>query len=150
MPDNLPELRDIHLPDGVSVFPLAYGWWLILLALLAIVSLYYIVRLLYIKSKKRYALRLLASASEQKSLNSAASMSEILRRICIYKYPQAIVLIGQQWVDFLNDHSKSKLDKKTAELLIEAPYLPEKSNRFSDKDMMSLYIFCRNWVGENL
>ncbi len=150
MPDNLPELRDIHLPDGVSIFPLAYGWWLILLALLAIVSLYYIVRLLYIKSKKRYALRLLASASEQKSLNSAASMSEILRRICIYKYPQAIVLIGQQWVDFLNDHSKSKLDKKTAELLIEAPYLPEKSNRFSDEDMMSLYIFCRNWIGENL
>ncbi|MBE6443895.1 MAG: DUF4381 domain-containing protein [Alphaproteobacteria bacterium] len=150
MPDNLPELRDIHLPDGVSIFPLAYGWWLILLTLLAIVSLYYIVRLLYIKSKKRYALRLLASASEQKSLNSAASMSEILRRICIYKYPQAIVLIGQQWVDFLNDHSKSKLDKKTAELLIEAPYLPEKSNRFSDEDMMSLYIFCRNWIGENL
>lgn len=150
MPDNLPELRDIHLPDGVSIFPLAYGWWAILVVLLAVILLYRIIRLLYIKSKKRYALHLLASVSKQKSLSSAASMSEILRRICVYKYPQATVLIGQQWIDFLNNHSKSKLDKKTAELLIEAPYLPEKSNRFSNEDIISLYIFCHNWIGENL
>ena len=38
MPDNLPELRDIHLPDGVSAFPPAYGWWVVLLAILSIVA----------------------------------------------------------------------------------------------------------------
>lgn len=27
--DNLPELRDIHVPDGVSAFPPAYGWWVV-------------------------------------------------------------------------------------------------------------------------
>ena len=30
MEQNLPELRDIHLPEGVSAFPPAYGWWVIL------------------------------------------------------------------------------------------------------------------------
>ena len=36
--DNLPELRDIHLPsDGVSIFPLAYGWWGLLLLAIAMI-----------------------------------------------------------------------------------------------------------------
>ena len=36
--DNLPELRDIHLPStDISVFPLAYGWWLVLATIVAIV-----------------------------------------------------------------------------------------------------------------
>ena len=60
MEQNLPELRDIHLPEGVSAFPPAYGWWVILggiLLLLLLTELFLIVRR---KSKKRYALYLLA------------------------------------------------------------------------------------------
>ena len=30
MQDNLPELRDIHLPESIPAFPPAYGWWVIL------------------------------------------------------------------------------------------------------------------------
>ena len=37
--DNLPELRDIHLPDGVSAFPLAYGWWVIGLSIIGAIVL---------------------------------------------------------------------------------------------------------------
>ena len=51
MEQNLPELRDIHLPEGVSAFPPAYGWWVILggiLLLLLLTELFL--------SKKRYAL----------------------------------------------------------------------------------------------
>ena len=36
--NNLPELRDIHLPDGVSAFPPAYGWWVILATIIALVA----------------------------------------------------------------------------------------------------------------
>lgn len=47
MEQNLPELRDIHLPEGVSAFPPAYGWWVILggiLLLLLLTELFLIVR----------------------------------------------------------------------------------------------------------
>ena len=47
MEQNLPELRDIHLPDGVSPFPPAYGWWVILgsvLLLLVLTELFLIIR----------------------------------------------------------------------------------------------------------
>ena len=30
--NNLPEIRDIQIPDGVSFFPVAYGWWVVLAA----------------------------------------------------------------------------------------------------------------------
>lgn len=36
MMDNLPELRDIHIPDGVSAFPPAYGWWVVLAGVVAL------------------------------------------------------------------------------------------------------------------
>ena len=32
---NLPEIHDIYIPDGVSMFPLAYGWWVILGSIIA-------------------------------------------------------------------------------------------------------------------
>lgn len=57
--DNLPELRDIHLPDGVSVFPPAYGWWVILGGVVLAFVLAEIFILVRRKSKKLYALRLL-------------------------------------------------------------------------------------------
>ena len=34
MNDNLPELRDIHLPEGVSFFPPAYGWYVIVITVI--------------------------------------------------------------------------------------------------------------------
>ena len=117
MPDNLPELRDIHLPDGISLFPPAYGWWVIVGAIIGSVLFYRLIRLMLQKSKKRYALRLLKTPADNNFIHQASAMSTILRRICIYKYPEAIVLTGKQWTDFLNSKCKEKLDDKTADLL---------------------------------
>ena len=71
MEQNLPELRDIHLPEGVSAFPPAYGWWVILggiLLLLLLTELFLIVRR---KSKKRYALYLLAHVRQENAVAAA-------------------------------------------------------------------------------
>ncbi len=60
MQDNLPELRDIHLPlTEISFFPLAWGWWMMLAVLAALVVAVWLIRVALRKSKKRYALRLL-------------------------------------------------------------------------------------------
>lgn len=149
MPDNLPELRDIHLPEAISAFPPAYGWWVIFLLLIFIFFLFLLIRKLLLRSKKRYALRLLQSCSDN-SLSSAEEMSKILRRICLVKYPHASSLFGQEWIDFLNNHCKSKLSSQTADLLLNAPYIKKNSSRYSNVDIVNLRRFCEKWIGENL
>ena len=37
--DPLAELRDIHLPEAVSLWPLAPGWWLLLALIAAVLGL---------------------------------------------------------------------------------------------------------------
>ena len=151
MPDNLPELRDIHLPEGVSAFPPAYGWFVSAGVLISLFFLGKIIKLARQKSQKLYALRLLGRLPLDKYLAAAVGMSEILRRICVYKYPSAASLSGQDWIEFLNAHSKTKMTKKTADLLLNAPYMPETGEKdFSVADALKLKEFCKKWIGENL
>ena len=150
MPDNLPELRDIHLPsEGVSAFPLAYGWYVLILALIGLWLLWRGFFIFRRPSKKSYAFRLL-SAYPQNNIESAVQMSNLLRRICVLKFPQATALFGQNWIDFLNQHSKKKIMGQTAKLLINAPYIKPSSPDFSGDDVAQLRDFCREWIGENL
>lgn len=148
--DNLPELRDIHLPDGAAAWPPAYGWWALLAALMVLTALYYLIILIRRKSKKLYALRLLRNIYCNNSVDAVVQMSEILRRICIFKYPGAAVLYGKDWLEFLNKHSKTKLAGKPAQLLADAPYLPPQARGYSVADVTALRQFCAAWIGENL
>ncbi len=150
MEQNLPELRDIHLPDGVSVFPPAYGWWVILASILAIFIIIELAILIRRKSKKIYALRLIKQVHNQNVVASALQMSEILRRICVYKYKTAATLFGKEWIEFLNQHTKHKLEGKTANLLIDAPYIAQDTKSYNIDDVINLQNFCKSWIGENL
>lgn len=150
MPDNLPELRDIHLPDEISVFPLGYGWWVILGAIILVIALYHLTKFIIKKSKKLYALKLLATTDLRAPLQSASLMSEILRRICIYKFPQAATLSGNEWIAFLNSKAEYKLEENAASLLKDAPYMPLAKKMSDDKSIVELKKFCQRWIGENL
>ena len=149
MENNLPDLRDIHLPaDAVSFWPLAYGWWIILFSVIFLFLSIWAVRFLLRKSKKRYALRLISSLSSSDRCN-IVKMSEVLRRICVYKYPQAAALFGQEWIDFINSRCSEKLSASSARLLINAPYCKPDSS-FASQDVEDLKRFCTLWIGENL
>ena len=150
MPDNLPELRDIHIPNDLPNFPLGYGWWIVVAVCILSFLVYKFVRLAVVKSKKRYALNLLKNITLDNVQKSASAMSEILRRICVYKYSEALILSGLDWVEFLNNHTKSKLDDKTAQLLIDAPYMPSNSKSYDIETLQNLRAFCIKWIGENL
>lgn len=150
MSDNLPELRDIHLPDGVSIFPPAYGWWVILGCIIAFFVLYKLAKDLYRRSKKRYALHQIQASAGKLPLQSAIVMSEILRRICVMKYAEAASLSGDAWLAFLQQHTSARLSDKAAQLLAYAPYMPQSKDTFSADDVQNLQQFCQSWIGENL
>ncbi|MCQ2735129.1 MAG: DUF4381 domain-containing protein [Alphaproteobacteria bacterium] len=149
--DNLPELRDIHLPSAdISVFPLAYGWWLVLIIILAIVLLVFFGRRIRRASARLYATHLLRSLKDDHSIAAAAKMSEILRRICVRQYPEAVALSDKKWIAFINSKTKEKLSARTAELLSEAPYMPTDIKKYSTTDIDDLWRFCNHWIGDNL
>lgn len=150
MDNNLPELRDIHLPDDVSAFPPAYGWWVLIGGALIIFALLEAILFFRKKSKKLYALRLINRIQEHNVVVSALQMSEILRRICVYKYKNAATLFGKEWIDFLNSHSKYKLEGKAAGLLVDAPYIAQNTQTYTAENAETLKNFCKNWIGENL
>ncbi|MBR2300017.1 MAG: DUF4381 domain-containing protein [Alphaproteobacteria bacterium] len=146
--DDLPELRDIHLPQEITRFPLGYGviCFLVITALLVLFSPY--LKHLYFKSKKRYALNLIKTLQHE-NMADVCKISEILRRVCKVKYKKAVSLYGKEWADFLQKKTFHKISKKQIDLLVNAPYAPLSSN-IEKKDFEALKNFARLWVEENL
>ena len=101
-------------------------------------------------SKRIYALYLLKKNASENSASAAVKMSELLRRICISRYPEAVSYSGKNWIDFLNNHAKQKLSKQTAALLLDAPYAPADSDLFAAENVADLRVFCQSWIGANL
>jgi hypothetical protein len=129
--EELAQLKDIHLPEAISWWPLAPGWYgLMLLIVCLVISLVYMAhkRAMYSRPKKQ-ALALLATYKQayERDCNAqltSARISELLKRVALVYYPRAEVagLQGMSWVDFLNTTSK-KLDfKPIANMLLESPF----------------------------
>ncbi len=108
--DALAALRDIHLPEAVSFWPLASGWWALLLAVLAAAALSCLAVRWRRRSIKRAALRELEAV--QRDFGStgdhaelAESLSSVLRRVALVRFARAEVagLHGADWLSFLAD-----------------------------------------------
>ncbi|MBO6282137.1 MAG: DUF4381 domain-containing protein [Alphaproteobacteria bacterium] len=149
--DTLPELRDIHLPsEDISIFPLAYGWWYILAGIAVLAVSIYVIHWIRRTSALLYARHLLKPLKDSNNIEAAVKMSEILRRICVRKYPEAVALADHQWIEFINSKTRKPLQGKVAELLKNAPFVPEDSRMYTSADVADLWLFCNRWIGENL
>ena len=147
---NIPEIRDIQYPDGVSIFPLAYGWWIILFVLIVLFVAVFLINKNIKKSKKYCILKKIDKINTSNVVEAAIEMSNILRRVCLLKYKEASVFYGKQWVDFLTQKSQTIFDEKARELLVYAPFMNKNSANFSERDAQNLKLFCKNWIGDNL
>lgn len=102
--DPLAQLRDIHTPEPVGAWPLAWGWWCVI-ALLLVVAGYGIYR--YIRYRRRQrprreALRQLAAISVGDD-DWPRQLNNLLKRVALVYYPPSHVaaLYGDQWQQFL-------------------------------------------------
>ena len=101
-------LRDIHLPDAVTLWPPAPGWWLILGGMLALALGVHLHLRARLRSLKRAAVRELdgIEASFRSSgdvARLALSLATLLRRVAIARFPRRDVasLYGRDWSRFL-------------------------------------------------
>lgn len=148
--DALAQLHDIHMPQAITCWPLAFGWYLIAMALLAIsIALSISIYRWYSKSRpKRQALRLLADYQKDylQDANSqlcCVRISELLRRVALAYYPRTQVahLHGQIWINFLNTTAPGIQFNAVRELILELPYQPRQR-----RDLTLLFKTTRAWI----
>ncbi len=149
-PQQLP-LRDIHLPASVSWWPLAPGWWVLLLVVLAAAFAVY----RYIRYRRRrvvvtpackMARRELAAinaTSHTDKQQAARQLSALLRRLAISLFERERVagLTRDAWWRWLDDRAGQMLfGEGLGKRLEQAAY----GDRADDVDAMSAAV--RVWI----
>ena len=151
-PADLP-LRDIHLPEPVSWWPPAPGWWMLFAVVIIALGISW---WLYRRWRQRRILRELEAQLDaikteyqqhHDGVKTVTQLSVLLRRACISFFPRKDVagLTGERWLAFL-DHISNSLEysEGAGKLLLDAPYKPAEA--IDEKQITPLF----NLVGHTL
>ena len=147
--DPLAQLRDIHVPTEVNIWPLDWGWWVaIAVILLALFCLYKAItaHIRHNKARKQ-ALVLLESISAQQS-NWPVALNSILKRTAISYYPtqQVAGLYGKRWQAFLTSALKSSDSKLESDLGLLVSNIYQASPNPSDFETCKGAV--KNWLSK--
>ena len=150
--DPLAQLRDIHIPDGVSWWPLAPAWW----GLGAVIVMALVLVLLWRRKRcqryyQRVALRHLKRLEEQYQSDPGTlvrELSVLLRRVATLHYPDSVGLTGTEWLEFLDRTLGEKAEAHPfssgeGHCLADAPYRPELE---TEVDIRALVELSRRWI----
>ena len=148
-PNPLDQLRDIHLPEPISWWPPAPGWWILALASAALTA--WLLRWLYHRYKaKHYRRQALAQLQE---LQAGTDPQEQLRALfvllkqtanCAYPNRQPSSLAIEPFVEFLRfSCDQSVFDQSTLEL---QSLLYAKQTREQSPDLEVLFNDARLWI----
>lgn len=126
MNDPLAKLRDIHMPSPVSIWPLAPGWYLLIVIILFTIA---VILWQYHKRKQQYRFEAqILSELDSYLLQSPPNWAEInllLKRAAFLYYPREKIagLMGEAWLAWLDEQSQSKsYSEGTGRLLLSGPY----------------------------
>lgn len=152
--DPLALLRDLHLPQAVSDWPPALGWWL--LTGLVLVGLIWVSRVLY-RRYKRNAYRRLAQrelhaiaaeySETQDARRALIAVQMLMKRAAMTAFNRAEVaaLTGVAWAQFLDATSTtSRFSLGSGELLIDGPYQAKEA--ISSAELTALFSLCSQWL----
>ena len=126
------ELHDIEGLDYISHWPLAIGWWVVLMiALVSVIGIAFYIRrrITFKRSWRGDALMQLSmlekNLSEKRVIDVAVALSDYLRRIAVRRYSreECAGLAGSAWLQWLVKHDPKHYDWENKGCpLIEAPY----------------------------
>ena len=159
MEENALPLRDLHLPDAVGWWPLAPGWWIVIV--LAAAALLYVAwrwyRAWQFNAPRRHALRELARFEAEylehhDPVVLGKRLSELLRRGMLAYAPREEVagLNGEAWLRWLDEGmSVPYFHTEGGKSLLTLPYRDPDSD-FSDIDVGALLAAVRTRLSEPL
>lgn len=139
-------LRDIHLPEPISWWPLAPGWWILLgvviLLLCALIYSVYLWRSKRVLRQLQHELQQL-KRTYQKNGDTAQTikqLSVLLRRAGISYFPRHDVasLTGDNWLNFLDEISHGKdFSKGIGKVIRSGPY--QRAQAIDSKQLEALF-----------
>lgn len=106
-------LRDVHLPEAISWWPLAIGWWITLLVIPMLLWISFLIyKRLTRKTAVKTAKKLLADLKQDKTKIDTQKLQEIsalIRRVAISVAPreECASLTGQAWLEYLDKSVKN-------------------------------------------
>lgn len=143
-------LKDIHLFDPVSWWPLALGWWILFGAIASSLCLIVFGIRKYAKpTLKKEAAKILDHIEKifcenGDTVQCLAALSALLRRVSLTIYSSEYAgLTGNAWLQVLDRGLKEpEFSQGIGKVLIHAPYQPY----IDAKETSELIQLCRKWV----
>lgn len=136
---SLDNLRPIVEPPPVSWWPMATGWWILLIIMVAVVCVAAIRawQVWTSNAYRRAALRALQSAG------TSVAMTEVLKRAALCAYPRTSVasLSGEAWCQWLADTSELSLPDSVRSWFTEEIYQDDET-AYHDQ----LFDFIGQWI----
>lgn len=131
----LEDLIDIQGLDHIGVWPLAWGWWLVIIMVILGISaatVYFLLQFRYRKSWQYQSFKRLHNLQQQIANDSPKTvlqhLSVEMRKIAMLttKREQCAGLVGMQWLRWLHDHDPAGFNwSDNGRVLIEAQYMPQ-------------------------
>ncbi len=160
--DPLSQLADIHLPDPVSFWPLAPGWWLVIVVIL--VGLCWLatlsVKKLILNRRLQIAQKELEKALQayhdhitqkpddenQAGLDYLYAVNSVLNRVALFtnlKLSREIAkLTGKPWLKYLDQtYGQNEFQDGPGKVLAEGQYRP-----IFKGEVESLYKLAQSWI----
>jgi len=154
--DPLAQLKDIHLPEPVSWWPLAWGWWLLigLLLVLSVTGLW-----LWLRHRRRNRYRHQALAKLEQAYQAyletgdtagyLQNLNQLLRRALLSAWPapenqRLTTLSGEHWLAFLDASLPGKTNdfsQGVGRALLAGPYQPQ-----PQADVEALHKLGQEWL----
>jgi len=159
--DPLADLRDIHLPETISNWPPAYGWWVLVALSITLLGLtcFYIIKSYQKSAYRRTALKLFENINtdyhqhknEKRWLND---ITKLLKRTCIIAYPKTSFsdLSGNEWLYFLDSkvnkkrNSKHSKNTKNQVVLFSDPSIQNIFKEQFKQNPMKINTKCKNHI----
>ncbi len=147
--DPLTKLRDLHLPEAVSAWPPAPGWWILALLLLAALLLT-VYRWRHHRQKNLYRRLALQELVQLQSSNITAqaylqSLNGLLKQTVQAASGQSSTasMSGQQWLHYLNQSGNTnEFTEGVGEILLQGPYQAHCENY----DQKALTQLVKQWI----
>lgn len=136
----LQQLRDVHVPDSVSWWPLAIGWWVII-GLVALIALLLLIRTLIKKHHYRYVRFAVVELKELQHNHDPrwlAKSQHIMRRLSLCYVDQTKIrsLSQSEWIYFLKATRGEALSDSTLDAFVDLPYKPDSATSQLDKPLI--------------
>lgn len=143
------QLRDVHLPDTVSWWPLAIGWWVVfaIVVLATVLLAIFIIRKWQANRYRKTALSELADAHTLWRTHNdtglyLSSVNDILKKVMLSLGQSSdISKSGSSWIEILNKFAKRPLSDASQQALAFECYAAEPE---VDADAVNADVV--NWV----